>query len=33
MMTKMMERKQKMTNDNTWMRSQAVGNMEDDNYG
>ena len=33
MMTKMMERKQKMTKNNTRMRSQAVGNMEDDNYG
>jgi hypothetical protein len=32
-MTKMIERKQKMTKKNTRMRSQAVGDMEDDNYG
>jgi len=32
MMTKMIERKQRMTNNNIRMRSQAVGDMEDDNY-
>jgi len=33
MMTKMTERKQKMRKNNTRMRSQAVSDMEDDNYG
>jgi len=33
MTTKMIERKQKMTKNNIRMRSQAVGDMEYDNYG
>jgi hypothetical protein len=32
-MMKMIERKQKMTKNNTMMRSQAVSDMEGDNYG
>ena len=32
-MTKMTERKEKMMKNNTRMRSQTVGDMEDDNYG